>query len=127
MGWRGSSEIEIPDLGDRLEVLARTRAGTLGWIVSAIVASAAEGNVPRAFLKQVTVSVDDIRSIGYFVGHEGDPGGRYAPSRWSQACLVPGLDEASCRRVQSAIEPKYPRMQFVRIRTDLNLATALKS
>ena len=156
MEWRGSCEIEITDLGDRLEVLARAHAGALDWMIPAIVTSTAvylfakasrtiavfaaavallswfnsvrkgnetrliarsdgfiaEGNIDRAFAQQVLVSVDDIHSIGYFDGHEGDPQGQYALSRWSQTCLVPGLDEASCRRIQSAIESKFPQMHF---------------
>jgi hypothetical protein len=156
MEWRSSCEIEIADLGDRLEVLARTQRGALSWLLSALVVSGvaylfatgsqvmallvaavagfsflnslrkgnetrliarsdgfiAEGNINRTFAHQVTVSVHDIHSIGYSVGPEEAPSGLYAFSRWRQTCLVPGLDEASCSRIQSAIEAKFPQMQF---------------
>ena len=156
MEWRSSHEIEIMDLGDRLEVLARTKTGAISWIPWLLIVSVvvylfaaespflavlaagaaafgilnsfrkgnetrliarsdgfvAEGNINRTFAEQVTVSVRDIHSVGYSVGPEEEPSGLYAFSRWSQTCQVPGIDEASCRRIQSAIEVKFPQMQF---------------
>jgi hypothetical protein len=72
----------------------------------------AEGNINRTFAQQVTVSVNDMHRIGYFVGYEGDPSGLYAFSRWGQTCLMPGIDEPSCLRIQAAIEAKFPEMRF---------------
>jgi len=156
MDWRSSCEIEITDLGDRLEVLARTHTGALSWLFTAVGAPVAvymfwranqilavcvagmvvfsllnslrkgnetrlmirpdgfiaEGNIHRTFAQRVTVSVNDLHSIGYFVGNEHDPHGLYALGRWSQTCMVPGIDEKTCRKIQSAIETKFPQMHF---------------
>lgn len=156
MDWKTSSQLEITDLGDRLEIMVRTQQGLLDWLFILVCAPAvvflfvrssqfmgilvaivmgfsllnnlrkgnetrmivwshgfrAEGNVHRTFASSVEVSIDDVRGIGYFVGYEDDPSGLYAFHRWSNTCLLPGLDESECDRVKAAIEARFPDMQF---------------
>ena len=156
MEWQANTEIEIRDLGDRLEVLARTQQGFLAWVFFAIgvpaaiyffmhasrligiaiVASTAfsifkairnggetcltartdgfiaEGNVDRALAHRVSISVDDIHSIGFFEGFEGETSGFYAFSRFGKTCLVPDVGNDHCEQIQSAIQSKFPQMQF---------------
>jgi hypothetical protein len=71
-----------------------------------------EGNIDRAFRGRITVSVDDIYDVEYFIGYEGSPNGLYARGTWCATCLIPGIDKESCQQIQSAIEEKFPDMHF---------------
>ena len=156
MEWRSSGELEITDLGDRLEVIYRAQHGLLGWVFTGCAGAGAiyafwttnellgilvvaifafslvnsfrkgnetrlivrsdgfivEGNIDSAFRERIAVSVDDVYGVGYFIGPEGAPSGLYARGTWSSTCLIPGIDEESCRRIKSAIEEKFPGMYF---------------
>jgi hypothetical protein len=156
MEWRTHSDIEITDLGDRLEVLIRTQKGKAEWLILAVgsplgiylflrtssvvgivaaivivfsilnmirkgnetrlIARAdgfiAEGNVNRTFADRVSLSVDDIHSVGYSAGYEDEPNGFYALGPWRRTCLIPGIDEDSCLQIKEAIERKFPEMLF---------------
>jgi hypothetical protein len=71
----------------------------------------AEGNLGNLFSTSVTVAIEDVSSIGYWVGPgEDGPSGLYARGNWQFWMLLPHLSREDAETVVATIQKKFPFM-----------------
>jgi len=68
----------------------------------------ARGNLDSWFGKEITLSTDEISSVGWTPAGDGDGGGVYVRCKALHSWILPGVNEEHGRRVISAIEEKFP-------------------
>jgi len=68
----------------------------------------ATGNLAKMFSTEIRVPADEIKTIRYEAGGEGDPGGLYIRRGWGRTCLLPGLNSEQADEVAQAIYLRFP-------------------
>jgi hypothetical protein len=68
----------------------------------------ARGNLDSWFTTELSVAVEEITSMGWSPGGEGDNGGVYVSRGIAQMWVLPGATEEQGRAIIAAIEEKFP-------------------
>ena len=68
----------------------------------------ARGNLDSWFTTELSLSVEEITSMGWSAGGEGDNGGIYVSRGYTQTWVLPGATEEQGRTIMAAIEEKFP-------------------
>lgn len=68
----------------------------------------ARGNLDSWFTTELRFPVDEITSLGWSMGGEGDDGGLYVSHGLLQAWVLPGATEEQGHAILASIEGKFP-------------------
>lgn len=68
----------------------------------------ARGNLDSWLTTELSVAVEEITSVGWSPGGEGDNGGVYVSRGFAQMWVLPGATEEQGRAIIAAIEKKFP-------------------